>query len=51
MCASPIFVTIPICGLINFERLSISPFLLMPISKTPYLSSPVKLDKLIGTPK
>ena len=47
MCASPIFVIIPICGLINLERLSISPFLLMPISKIPYLSSTLKLDKLI----
>ena len=51
MCASPIFVIIPICGLINLERLSISPFLLIPISKIPYLSSTLKLDKLIGTPK
>ena len=30
-------VIIPICGLISFESLFISPALLMPTSNTPYL--------------
>ena len=38
-------------SLFNLERFLISPFLLIPTSKIPYLSSTLKLDKLIGTPK
>ena len=41
----------PICGLIKLVNFLISPALLMPTSKTPNLSSYLKLDKLIGTPR
>ena len=50
MCASPILVITPICGLTKLERFRISPGLFIPISKTPYWWSFSKLHKLKGTP-
>ena len=44
------FVIIPKSGLIIFDKWSISPFLSIPISKTPKSSFCFKLNKLNGTP-
>ena len=50
ICASAILVIIAISGFTIFDKVSISPFLLIPISKTPNLCEFSRLHKLRGTP-
>ena len=49
-CAYEIFVMTPIFGFKILLKKSISPFLSIPISKTPFLFLVLRLNKLNGTP-